>query len=158
MNNQEFYRTAPYKAMGDYIKEVMKEKDVTLNQLAASTGLSRTTISFILTGQHRLGQASMVAIATVLGVPAANLLDKIPPEFLSIMREASPREIAKAKSMTLLPKQERYPRTNIIRRRNRTAKNGDSRSQLVHALGAVITSLSKEDLTNLGEVLNNAQR
>lgn len=57
------------------IKEICKEKGITLNDLAERIGVSQPSISGIATGRQKPSFDTLERIATALNVPVSELFD-----------------------------------------------------------------------------------
>ncbi|ENZ12838.1 hypothetical protein HMPREF1082_03077 [[Clostridium] clostridioforme 90A7] len=56
-----------------HIKEVRKEKNITLRELSEKSGISKSEISFIENGQRDPTLHTMCLLSLALGVPPAKL-------------------------------------------------------------------------------------
>lgn len=79
MREDEFYRW-----LGRYIKELRKEKNRTQHEICHAFRLSRSSLSNIETGRHRLSSFDLYELLCVLDEPFENLIDS----FLDLHRQS----------------------------------------------------------------------
>lgn len=72
MSEEEFYRW-----LGRYIKELRKKKNRTQHEICHAFRLSRSSLSNIETGRHRLSIFALYELLCLLDEPFENMIDSM---------------------------------------------------------------------------------
>lgn len=104
------------KEFGERARRVRTEQQLSLEELAQRSGVSRAALSKIERGERDTSLSNAVRIATALGVPLAQLLEPAPTDLVQVVRNGTaPRLVEPDSKVTREALLEPEPELEVVR-------------------------------------------